>query len=108
VGAGVEILDDLALVPDVIPSRQNADAEFEKLFGYLRSEAEPAGGIFRVGDDEVDVVLGHDLMHTLADDGASGPAKNVTDKEKAQTEGLPIPTKDLYGNTRSRNASVQV
>jgi len=32
-------------------------------------------------------VLGDELVHPLANDGSSGPSKNVTDKKKAQPRG---------------------
>jgi len=54
---GVQVIDDLALVPDVVAGGDDVDAEFEQLFGNLRSDAEAAGGVLAVGDGEFNAVL---------------------------------------------------
>ena len=71
----VHVVDDLALVPDVIAGGDDINAEFEQLFGYLRCDAEAAGGVFAVGDGEVDAVLLLQFRQTLVNDGAPGRPK---------------------------------
>ena len=53
----LEVFDDLALVPDVIAGGHDVDPEIEQLVRELRSDAEPGGGIFAVGNDQIDGIL---------------------------------------------------
>src|SRR5208283_5438479 len=46
----IHVLDDLALVPDVVAGGDDIDAELEQLFGNLRSDPEAAGGILTISD----------------------------------------------------------
>ena len=80
----VHVVDDLALIPDVVAGGDDIDAEFEQFFGDLRRDAEAAGGVLTVGDGEVNRVLllqfGQPFMH----DGAARTPEDVTDEENAQ------------------------
>ena len=53
----VERAAELALVPDVVAGGDEVDAGREHLVGGLLREPEAAGGVFAVGDHEIDVVL---------------------------------------------------
>ena len=81
----LQVVDDLALVPDVIAGGEDVDAEVEKLVDDLRSDAEAAGGVFAVGDNQVDAVL---LLTSRADARWTmvrpGPSEDVADEENAQ------------------------
>ena len=81
---GVHVIDDLALVPDVIAGSDDVDAELEQLLGDLRRNAEAAGGVFTVRDGEVDRVLLLELRQALMDDGAAGTAEYVSYKKYSQ------------------------
>ena len=86
---GVHVLDDLALVPDVIAGGDDVDAEFEQLLGDLRSDAEAAGGVFAVGDGEIDAVLLLQFRQALVNDGAAGrPKMSPTKSIRKQLQSL--------------------
>jgi len=69
-GLAGEIVVDFAFVPDVIAAREDVDAVAEELVGELRGDAEAAGGVFAVGDGQVDV-FGRDDGGEMAGDQAS-------------------------------------
>ena len=54
---GVEIVVDLALVPDVVAAGDDVDAAAEQLLGQARGEPGAGRDVLAVGDDEVDVQL---------------------------------------------------
>src|SRR5207248_8294900 len=81
---GIEIVDDLFLVPDVVAGRQYVCAQLEQFLGDGGSHAETTGGIFRIHHDEFDLVGFNDMMQVLADDLPSRTAKNVANKEYLQ------------------------
>ena len=60
-GYGAEIVDNLALVPDVVAGGEDVGAEVEEVFGDGRREPEAAGSVFRIHDDEVDLALRDDV-----------------------------------------------
>src|SRR5579871_717829 len=78
---GVEVVDDLPLVPDVIAGGQHIAAKVEKLVGDSRCNAEPAGRIFRISDHQVDLVGLHDVSNMVAHNLAAGAAENISNKE---------------------------
>src|ERR1041385_2583957 len=45
------------------------------------------GGVFRVGDHEIDAELRAQTRQLLRDDFAAGPANNIADKEQLQHAG---------------------
>ena len=55
-GDGVQVVDQLALVPHVIAGGHHVGAEFEEFIGDLRRHAEAARGILDIHDGEIDVV----------------------------------------------------
>ena len=55
-GAELHVVDQLALVPDVVAGGDDVGAEVEEVFGEWRRDAEAAGGVFAVDDGEVDLV----------------------------------------------------
>ena len=50
----LKVVEDLSLVPDVIAGGDDVDIQFKKFLGESGSNAEASGGIFAVGDDEID------------------------------------------------------
>ena len=83
-GDGVEVVDDFFFVPDVVAGGEDVGAEVEELVGDRRGEAESAGGVFSVDDDEVDGAALDDVADVLAHDAATGAAEDVADEEDAQ------------------------
>src|SRR5215210_992982 len=71
-GLPVEVIMNLALVPDVITRREDVKAEVEKLFRDERRYAETAGGVFGVCNCEVDVLSRDDVVQTLGDNSPAG------------------------------------
>ena len=81
---GVQIVDQLALVPDVIAGGEHVRAQVEEVFGDLRGDAEAAGGVLSIDDDEFDVVGLTDMPDVLADDLSSRAAEDIADEENVQ------------------------
>ena len=63
-------------------------AEIEELFRDGRGDAEAAGGVFSVDDEEVDGVGFEDVGEVFADDVAAGGAKDIADKEDIHLKSL--------------------
>ena len=82
----LEVLDDLALVPDVVAGRHHVDAEIEKLLRQRRRDSEPRRGIFAVRDDQIRRMGSHQLRQTLFHDRPPRPPKNVTNKKNVQDQ----------------------
>ena len=88
VGRLLHVLHDLALVPDVIAGGDDADPLLEEFFGDLRRDAKSSGGIFAIGNDEIDAMLVDNFGQVLLDHGAARPAKDVADKQNAHVRPL--------------------
>jgi hypothetical protein len=61
----------------VIAGRDEVDAGGEHLVGRLARKAEAAGGVFAVGDHDVDVVLFADEREMFGERLATGSADDV-------------------------------
>jgi hypothetical protein len=61
-------------------------SEVEEFFGDGGGDAETAGGVLAVDDEEVDGVGFHDVGEVFADDVAAGGAKDVADEEDIHFE----------------------
>ena len=88
VGGDGHVLEDLALVPDVIASGDDVSAEIEELFRDGGGDAEAASGVFSVDDEEVDGVGFEDVGEVFTDDVAAGGAKYVSDKKDVHLRSL--------------------
>ncbi len=77
----LEVVDDFALVPDVVAGGDYVDVEFEQFFRECRSDPEAGRGIFAVGDDQIDGAIAHNLRQLFLDDVPSGPSENVANEE---------------------------
>ena len=80
-GRSVHIVDQLALVPDVVAGGQNIRAQIEEVLGKLRRQAKAAGGVFGIDDGELDVVRRAQMADVLAHDPAPRAAEDVADEE---------------------------
>lgn len=74
-----QIGDDRLFVPDVVAGGEDVDAGSQQLVRDLRRDAEACGGVFDVGDAEVDVVVPEDPRQLFLDQPSSRPSKNITD-----------------------------
>ncbi len=81
VGGNRHVVEDLALVPDVVSGGDDVGAEVEELFGERGGEAETAGGVLAIDDEKVDGVVVEDVRQVLADDMATGGSEDIADKE---------------------------
>ena len=88
VGRLLHVFHDLALVPDMIAGGDYADPLLEEFFGDLRSDAKSSGGIFAIGNDEINVMLVDNFVQVLLNHGAARPAKDVADKQNAHVRPL--------------------
>ncbi len=79
---GVHVVDQVALVPDVVAGSEHVGAQVENLLGDLRGQAKASGGVFGVDDGEVDRVRLADVADVLADDLSSRAAEDVADEEE--------------------------
>src|SRR5258708_21282836 len=76
-----DVIEDLLLVPDVIPRRHRVDAVAEDGVGDIPGDAEAGGGVLDVGDDEVQRLLFDERGHGAARDLAPRLAEDVADEK---------------------------
>jgi DNA-binding IscR family transcriptional regulator len=86
VGGDGHVFEDFALVPDVVAGGDDVGSEVEEFFGDGGGDAETAGGVLAVDDEEVDGVGFHDVGEVFADDVAAGGAKDIADEEDIHFE----------------------
>ena len=79
------VVEDFLLVPDVVAGGDDVGAEVEELFGEGGRDAEAAGGVFTVDDEEVDGVGFDDVGEMLADDVAAGRAPKTSPTKRMFT-----------------------
>ena len=77
-----EVIVDFAFIPDVVAGGDDVDAVAEQILGKLGRDAETAGGVFAIGDREVDIFGGDDFLEVPRDEIPADGAENVTDKKK--------------------------
>ena len=75
-----EEVEDFLAVPDVVAAGEDFNAGAEKLLGEARRDAEAGGGIFAVGDAQIDFALGEDVREPVVNDLAAGRADDVADE----------------------------
>src|SRR5690348_7301159 len=76
-----EVINDFALVPDVIAGGHHINSELEKIFGQRWSDAEARGGVFAVRQHEVNAVFTDQALQPFADDVPPRPPKDVANEE---------------------------
>ena len=69
----------------MVAAGDDVDAVREQVVGDFGSDAEAGGGIFAVGDDEVDLAVRDEVGQAIADDLAAGRTDDVTDEEYAHS-----------------------
>ena len=83
-GRGIHIVDQLALVPDVVAGGQNIRSQIEEILGDLRRQAKAAGGVFRIDDGQLYLMRLAQMADVLTHDPASRAAEDVADEKYAQ------------------------
>src|SRR3954447_17227996 len=77
----LEVIDDLAFVPDVVACGNDIDIKFEQLLSQGRRNPKPRRGVFSIGDNQIDAALAYDAGQAVFDYGSPGPPKDVADEE---------------------------
>ena len=75
----------LLLIPGVIAERDRIGAGVEQVLIDRLGDAEPAGGILAIDDDEIERPVADHAGQMFGDGGAAGLADDVTDKENTQS-----------------------
>jgi hypothetical protein len=57
----LEIIDDFALIPDVVAGGDDVDVEIEQFLSERGCDAEAGGRVLAVGNDEIDGVIANYL-----------------------------------------------
>src|SRR5208282_441741 len=91
----LKVVDDFALVPDVVAGGDDVDIQLKQFFGERRRNAETGGRILAVGNDQVDGLIADNAGQPVFDDGAARTSENVADEENTHLSGA-----KLDGNTR--------
>src|SRR5262249_961746 len=78
-------LQNFALVPTVIPAAEHFDAVAEQLLGDAWGDAEACGGVFAVGDQQIDFSCRNKIGQAFANNFATGRSDNVTNKKYAHS-----------------------
>ena len=75
-------LQRFAFVPHVIAAGHHVHARGENLMEVVARDADPARGVFTVGNDEISLMRGGQGAHVTAYQVAPRPADNVANKEE--------------------------
>jgi hypothetical protein len=67
----------------VIAAGKDFDAGMKEFVGEARSDTETGGGVFAVGDAQINLLLGEDVREPIVNDAAAGRANDVADEENA-------------------------
>jgi hypothetical protein len=73
---------DFLLVPEVVAGGDDIDAGVKEFISSIDSDSRAAGGVFSVGDDDVQVEALAKIWKKLPERVPSGFANNVTDKKQ--------------------------
>src|SRR5206468_6946168 len=77
----VDVRDDLTLIPDMIPGRQDVDPAIVELAAKPFGQAEPARGVFRIDHHEVEGEFAPEARHVLSDGIPARTADHVAAKQ---------------------------
>jgi hypothetical protein len=86
VGGDGHVFEDLFFVPDVVAGGDDVGAEIEEFFCDGRGDAEAAGCVFAIDDEEIDGVGLDDVGQVFTYDMAASGAKDVADEEDIHCE----------------------
>ena len=77
------IFQDLLAVPAVVAAGDDVHAIGEQVVGDFRGDTEAGGGVFAVGDHEVDLAVRDEISQAIAHDLAARRTDDVTDEKYA-------------------------
>src|SRR5206468_1117821 len=98
-----KVVEDLLLVPDVIPGGEDVDAEGQQILGDGGCDAEAAGSVLAVRNGEVDAVGRDDILQVIGDDPAPRRAEDIADKENVHLREFKL-ARDFTGVRRIRDS----
>ena len=82
----IEMGNDIALVPDMVAGGDHIDADAIEFIADFRRDTEPAGRVFTIHDDEIEVIAfaqhGNMLDHGLA----PGPPDHIAAYQNSHRE----------------------
>ena len=67
----------------MVASGEHFNAQAQQLFHDGRRYAKAGGGIFGIGDDQIDLLGGDQARQALTHNGASGTSKDIADEKNA-------------------------
>ena len=76
-------IENLLAIPDVIAAGENFDAGGQQFLDEPRRDAETRGGVFAVGDHQVQLLARDQIRDALDDDAPSRRAYDVSDEKNA-------------------------
>src|SRR5271154_3818857 len=82
-----QVVQNLALVPTVVAAGEDSDVGLQQLFSNARSDAKASGGVFTIGNDQIDVPLRHQIGEAVVDDLPPRRADDVTNEKYAHRAG---------------------
>lgn len=106
-GRDGHVLEDLFLVPDVVAGGDDLGTEVEDFFGDGGRDAEAAGGVLAVDDEEIDGVGFHNVGEMFADDVAAGRTEDVADEENVHRMSLSRVKKQIPRGEGQKKKQVQ-
>src|SRR5690606_20335871 len=75
----------LSLVPDMVPSGDSIVTGIDRVPEYLLGNAEAAGGVLAIDDDEIEPVVGNQAGKALTNGRSPRAAHHVAQKEKSHS-----------------------
>ena len=97
----------LLLIPGMIAERHRIDAGLDQLAIDRFRDAEAAGGVLAIGDDQIEFPVADELRQALGDDSPPAPPDNVADEKNAHAQPF-IAIASRSVSTRSSRASRSV
>ena len=97
----------LFLIPGMIAQRDRVDAGLDQLAIDRLGDAEAAGRILAIGDDQIELPVADQLRQALDDRGSPAPPDNVADEKNAHAQPF-IAITSRSVSTRSSRASRSV
>ena len=99
-----DVVEHLALVPDVVARREDVGARVEQALANLARDAIAARGVFAVDDHQIDAVAGDQRGEPDAHEIPAGPTDHIADEEEIHLgEGVSI----AIGTPRPRRSPIR-
>src|SRR5947209_9707105 len=77
----IKVIQNLALIPDVISRGEHMAAEVKQLLGNSRGNSEAAGRVLSIGNDQIHLIRLYKMRKMIAHDLAPWAAEDVANEE---------------------------